>query len=124
MIGGGANVGMQNLYMKTQARKQRRRERRSRMFDPAFDPVFNFPSFSDESPEGTDATIRTPTQWVTLALRRNLPSKDGDFLPKSSPLHKLEDDNSKTKTRMTMQTMPYVALPKIVNRKWTIGPRI
>ena len=66
VIGGGANVGRQNLYLKQQARKQRKSS-----------DFFTFPDvFADL--EDTDERERTTTQWVKLALSRALP-------PKSSP---------------------------------------
>jgi hypothetical protein len=119
VISGGANVGMQNLYMKTQARKQRRRERKGRSFDPAFDPVFNLPSFWDDGDEQTEETARTPTQWVTLALRRNLPLKhDGEFVPKASSIKEEKGDAA---TKMMMRLPPPTALP---TRKSISGPMI
>lgn len=119
VIGGGANVGMQNLYMKTQARKQRQRERLARTFDPAFDPVFNLPSFMEDGDE-TDETNRTPTEWVTLALQRNLPLKNSNFIPKASSAKVLKDDKS---TKMTMRATP-LSVTKLPTRKWISGPLI
>ncbi|KAI2513584.1 digalactosyldiacylglycerol synthase [Fragilaria crotonensis] len=119
VIGGGANVGMQNLYMKTQARKQRQRERLARTFDPAFDPVFNLPSFMEDGDE-TDETNRTPTEWVTLALQRNLPLKNSNFIPKASSAKVLKDDKT---TKMTMRTTP-LSVTKLPTRKWISGPLI
>ena len=118
VISGGANVGMQNLYMKTQARKQRRRERRGRSFDPAFDPVFNLPSFWDDGDE-TEETARTPTQWVTLALRRNLPLKhSSEFAPKASSINEKKGDAA---TKMMMRLPAHTTIP---TRKSINGPLI
>jgi hypothetical protein len=63
LIGGGTNVGLQNLYMQRQASKQRRLERLLRKAGKRQS------LFEDE----TNPQDRTPTQWVTWALRRNLP---------------------------------------------------
>lgn len=121
VISGGANVGMQNLYMKTQARKQRRRERIGRSFDPAFDPVFNLPSLWNDDDE-IDETARTPTQWVTLALRRNLPLEQGEFVPKASSIKEPKGDAA-ANTKMTMRTPP-LSTTKLPTRKSISGPLI
>ena len=65
VIGGGANVGMQNLYMKQKAQTERRRGRDSM-------PSLLLSPQLDE----TDEKERTPAQWVQLAIRRNA---DGIF---------------------------------------------
>ena len=70
VIGGGANVGMQNLYMKRQAQKERRRQQK-RGVTPEF-PLM-FPALADDTDDGE----RTPAQWVQLALRRNAPKGNG-----------------------------------------------
>ena len=114
VIGGGTNVGMQNLYMKKQAQKQRRRERHGRGYNPAF----NLPAFMDDADE-IDEEARTPTQWVTLALRRNLPSNTIKFAPKQSI--KAPKDNSGTKMMMRATPIQVVKLP---TRKMTSGPLI
>jgi hypothetical protein len=79
VIGGGTNVGMQNLYMKRQARKQ------AQQSDPDgadSDWPFSLPVFSEG--DDVEEKERTTTQWVKLALRRNLPQgKNTSFLPKA-----------------------------------------
>jgi hypothetical protein len=63
VIGGGANVGRQDLYMKRQARKQKKGS-----------DLFTLPGVFADS-EDTDERERTTTQWVKLALSRTLPQK-------------------------------------------------
>jgi hypothetical protein len=95
VIGGGTNVGMQNLYMKRQARKIAQQN------DPDgadSDWPFSLPGFS-EGDEVEDKE-RTTAQWVKLALRRNLPAvKNTSFLPRSkekaSVLRAKNEDSTK-----------------------------
>lgn len=79
VIGGGQNVGMQNLYMKQQAQKQLR-QNAAKIAD--LDLAF-LPAFSDVD----DDEVRTATQWVRRALRQHLPSprtNNSSFLSKSA----------------------------------------
>jgi len=69
VIGGGANVGRQNLYMKQQAQKQ----------SPKGMDFFTLPVFDLED---TDERERTTTQWVKLALSRTLPKNSPSFTKK------------------------------------------
>lgn len=70
VIGGGANVGRQNLYMKQKAQKESRKGR----------DFFTLPVFADL--EDIDDRERTTTQWVKLALNRSLPKNSPSFTKK------------------------------------------
>lgn len=69
MAGGGSVVGRQTLYMKQQAQKHRRQE--AQPLDP--------PAWAQmDKPEADDTRV---TQLVKRALRQNLPSRSGNFVP-------------------------------------------
>lgn len=106
VIGGGTNVGMQNLYMKRQARKKAQQN------DPDgadSDWPFSLPVFSDG--DEVEEKERTTTQWVKLALRRNLPPvKNTSFLPKvkqkASGLRAKNEDSTKMCIRFSSSSRP------------------
>jgi hypothetical protein len=76
VLGGGTNVGMQNLYMKRQARKQAQQISHE---DVDFDWPLLLPGFAEI--DDVEEKERTTTQWVKLALRRSLPAaKNTSFL--------------------------------------------
>uniref|UniRef100_A0A7S1YBU4 Digalactosyldiacylglycerol synthase n=1 Tax=Grammatophora oceanica TaxID=210454 RepID=A0A7S1YBU4_9STRA len=72
VIGGGTNVGRQNMYLKQQARKRSQSERKLTYY---IDPVSSLPVWPDDS--YVAESDRTAAEWVRLALRRNLPNRDG-----------------------------------------------
>jgi hypothetical protein len=119
---GGTTVGRQNLYMKKQAQKNRRRQRSGLEYDDAF----TLPAFSQVD-EITDERNRTPTQWVTLALRRNLPSKNANsasFVPKPTTTKgTTKEERSKKTTQMTMLSPSFKAT-RLPTRQWTSSPLI
>jgi hypothetical protein len=91
---GGNEVALQDLYLKKQAAKERARNPGSRG-KLSFGPVHAVGEDSDEK--------RTASQWVNLALRRNLPKSDVGNVPSS--------DEKKDKTTMTLDKVrsPYSA---------------
>lgn len=86
VIGGGANVGRQNLYMKQQARKKSQK---------GLD-LFSLPAFVDLD---DDAQPRTTTQWVKLALNRRKPKYDTSFAKKQATLLRAKNKDS---TKMSL----------------------
>lgn len=92
VIGGGANVGRQNLYMKQQARKQS-----GKGLD-----LFTMPVFADL--EDTDDRERTTTQWVKLALSRTLPKKTSSFSKKQATSLRAKNKDS---TKMSLACPPF-----------------
>jgi hypothetical protein len=101
VIGGGTNVGMQNLYMKRQANKRRRREASGTLSSPTTEPFEILEKDTSES----DETIRTPIQGISRALRRNLPYKSGEFVIRSSSKLKTSTREDPTNNKMNMMLM-------------------
>lgn len=92
VLGGGTNVGMQNLYMKRQARRQGQQMSEE---DIDFDWLFLLPRFSEVDDD--EDKERTTTQWVKLALRRSLPAaKTTSFLQrtKKAPALRAKNEDS------------------------------
>jgi digalactosyldiacylglycerol synthase len=84
VIGGGANVGRQNLYMKQQARNQSKN---------GLDR-FSLPMFAEL--EDIDDRERTTAQWVKLALNRALPKNSPSFAKRqASSLRVMNRDSTK-----------------------------
>lgn len=89
LIGGGGQVGMQNMYMRRLAQKQKKRT------GTLPDPV---PFYLMDTESGED-NPRTPVAGIRRALRRNLPqepfvateAKKGFSLGKSSPGKKAQN---------------------------------
>jgi hypothetical protein len=95
VLGGGTNVGMQNLYMKRQARKKAPQISQE---DVDFDWPFPLPGFAEV--DDVEEKERTTTQWVKLVLRRNLPAtRNTSFLPKAKKAPALRAKN-KDSTKM------------------------
>lgn len=87
VIGGGANVGRQNLYMKQQARKQAKNDL----------DLFTLPVFAGL--EDMDDRERTTTQWVKLALNRTLPKKSPSFAKRQESSLRVKNRDS---TKMSL----------------------
>lgn len=114
---GGKNVGMQNLYMKMQAQRELRRKRKGLAYDES---AFFMPPPPQEDADDdvtTSEQERTPTESVSMALRRNLPLKRDVSLSSKKTTPKNE---STTKMSMSMP-LPTAKLPK---RQWTGSPLI
>ena len=97
IIGGGQEVALQNLYIKRKA------------LEKEVQPYLSFGSFDSFDDEG-DAEKRTVTQWVNLALRRNLPKPqiaviDTDEKSVDSQLPQKKADRSKM-SMLILQTFP------------------
>lgn len=92
VIGGGANVGRQNLYMKQQARK-----RAGKGID-----LFSLPTFADldDIMDGRDLTT---TQWVKVALSRTMPKYRSSFTKKQTSLNAKNKDS----TTMSLGCRPF-----------------
>ena len=65
IIGGGQEVALQDLYIKTHALRDRAK-------DPKNQTILSFGPF-EALDDDSDDTKRTASQWVNWALRRNLP---------------------------------------------------
>jgi len=114
VIGGGAYVGRQHLYLKQLAQKRRREERKGRSYNPS-----HLLPVADEA-DKIDEKNRTPTQWVSLALRRNLPAESGKANIKPWGNSSKNKRDSATKMMMSMP-QPRCAVQV---RRWTLSPLI
>ena len=80
VIGGGANVGRQNLYLKQQALKGHSNPTKTSNVDNPVDSsiltTMGSPQFLEDIGVGGDSTA---TNWVKRALRRNLLAKNTSF---------------------------------------------
>lgn len=88
VIGGGASVGRQNLYMKQQARKEA-----GKGLD-----LFTLPVFADL--DDIDAGERTTTQWIKLALSRTRPKGNSSFAKKQATSLSAKNKDS---TKMSLE---------------------
>jgi len=81
VIGGGANVGRQNLYLKQQALKGHTNPTKTSNIDTRVDSsiltTMGSPQFLEDVGIGGDSTA---TNWIKRALRRNLLPKNTSFL--------------------------------------------
>lgn len=116
VIGGGAYVGRQHLYLKQMARKRRREERKGHSY------TINEVPLTDEA-DRIDEKHRTPTQWVSLAVRKNLSPKQGNDEPRIKPWGTSSRSKRDSTTKMMMMSMPH---PKcgVQTRRWTLSPLI
>lgn len=96
LIGGGQEIGLQNLYIKRQAKKYRGRDG-SQVFP--FQPPFPF-VFDD-----TESSIGTVSQRIKLAMQRNIPARiDSKSTKTTSDTSKKQQDSSKM--TMSLETVP------------------
>ena len=121
VISGGKNVGMQNLYMKMQAQRELRRKRKGLAYDESAFFMPPPPSSQDDADDDditTSEQERTPTESVSMALRRNLPLKRDVSLSSKKTTPKNEST-----TKMSMMSMP-LPIAKLPKRQWTGSPLI
>lgn len=124
VLSGGKNVGMQNLYMKNQASRQRHRERKGLAYDSSLILNNHLPSYDDAvADDPMDEKEQTPTQRVTLALRRNLPAKrnGSTTTSSSSSVNSISKAPKNESTTKMCVPLPTAKLPK---RQWTNSPLI
>jgi len=87
LIGGGGAVGLQNMYMRQKAQKDLMHGMRPDLF----------PRLPDEAM--SEEKIRTPTQWVQWAMRKNIPK---NVKPKSSSGKNVDGATANTRGKMKM----------------------
>lgn len=103
LIGGGQEVGLQDLYIKRKAARERAKNPHNQNF-VTFGP---FQALGDDS----DEEKRTASQWVNLVLRRNLPprsevsqlSTDDDLRQRKGR----DNEKQQSKTQVSMWTPVY-----------------
>ena len=98
LIGGGGQIGLQNLYIRRQALKKRDRSGRD---------VFPFDSIDLEDPSDSDEDVesdRTASQWIRWAIRRNLPQSSTSDLrgPRPSNGRRKKNDSTRMSTSLHM----------------------
>jgi hypothetical protein len=116
IIGGGNDVALQHRYLKRKARNELKQAQAKNA---------KAPFFLDRSADKTDEQTRTASQWVKLAMRRNLPTNGTFALDEPSPVPDdtiVQDDspaqtNEKTALRMCRPQRP------ILDNRRTFGSR-